>query len=141
MITFSLERAALSALLLLAFIAGLKAAAAFQRGRLRSRSRGTPLPAALMRGAPTLLYFWSDTCAQCAPQERQIEAAARAIRASGNDLQVRKINALRDPTLVKSMHVMTVPTTVLLDPHGNVAAWNPGLTQAGTLVEQYHQAA
>jgi hypothetical protein len=51
-------------------------------------------------------------------------------------LNVHKYNALEELALAKEMHVMTVPTTVLLDPQGGIAAWNPGLTPSRKIAEQ-----
>jgi len=39
--------------------------------------------------------------------------------------------------LAKEMQVMTVPTTILLDSHGSIAAWNAGLTQTQKIIEQF----
>jgi thioredoxin-like negative regulator of GroEL len=83
------------------------------------------------------LYFWSAGCAQCRPQERQIEQAKAMLQKAGKLFTVLKLNALEEQQLASSMHVMTVPTTVLLDEKGNVAAWNPGLTEWRTIVDQY----
>ena len=88
-------------------------------------------------GKPVLLYFWTSDCAQCKPQERQIEKAIAGLRQSGKILEVQKYNALEELVLAKEMQVMTVPTTVLLDSQGAVTAWNAGLTQAQKLVEQF----
>jgi hypothetical protein len=86
--------------------------------------------------SPLLLYFSSASCAQCGPQEREIERMSTALRDKGQSLRVQKVNALMEEELVKAMNVITVPTTVLLDRQGNVKAWNPGLTRWKTLVEQ-----
>jgi len=42
----------------------------------------------------------------------------------------------RAADLVKALHVMTVPTTVLVDARGKIAAMNPGLTPWRTIVDQ-----
>jgi thioredoxin-like negative regulator of GroEL len=88
-------------------------------------------------GKPVLLYFWTSDCAQCKPQERQIEKAITGLRQSGKILRVQKYNAFEELKLAKEMQVMTVPTTVLLDSQGKIAAWNPGLTTSRKIVEQY----
>jgi hypothetical protein len=87
----------------------------------------------------TVLYFWSETCTQCKPQERQIEEARIASGRKGIAVHLRKINALENADLARSMHVMTVPTTVVVDGRGSVVAWNPGLTLAEKLVSQFAQ--
>jgi thioredoxin-like negative regulator of GroEL len=88
-------------------------------------------------GKPVLLYFWTSDCAQCKPQERQIEKAITGLRQSGKTLEVQKYNAFEEQRLAKEMQVMTVPTTIILDSQGSVTAWNAGLTQAQKLVKQF----
>jgi len=95
------------------------------------------LPLTIETGKPVLLYFWTSHCAQCKPQERQIEQAQNFLRQSGKTLKVQKLNALEEQTLAKYMHVMTVPTTVLLNSQGDATTWNPGLTHADTIIKQY----
>jgi hypothetical protein len=87
-------------------------------------------------GYPELLYFWTNECTLCKPQELQIAQARRILERSGVKLRVRRINAHEDAALVHSMGVMTVPTTVVLDQEGKVSAWNPGLTSARRIVHQ-----
>jgi thioredoxin-like negative regulator of GroEL len=84
-----------------------------------------------------LLYFWASHCGQCKPQERQIEKALTFLQKEGRTLNVQKYNALEEQKLAKKMHVMTVPTTVLLNSKGYITTWNPGLTKADTLIKQY----
>jgi thioredoxin-like negative regulator of GroEL len=89
------------------------------------------------KGRPVLLYFWTSDCAQCKPQERQIERAQALLHQSGKTLKVQKLNALEEQILAKHLNVMTVPTTVLLNSQGIVTTWNPGLTNANTIIKQY----
>ena len=102
--------------------------------RLQFRRR-TP-EAVSESGDVTLLYFWSAGCAQCRPQEEQIEQARRTLERSGRSIAIRKHDALAERGISKAMHVMTVPTTVLVDPRGNVVAWNPGFTPWKKLLDQ-----
>ena len=92
-------------------------------------------------GTPMLLYFWSVGCAQCRPQEQQVELARSVLQREGKVLAIRKVNALEEPEFAKSMGVMTVPTTILVGPHGMVSAWNPGWTTAKKLLAQYNNMA
>jgi thioredoxin-like negative regulator of GroEL len=101
------------------------------------QSRKKRLPVTVETGKPILLYFWTSDCAQCKPQERQIERAQAILQQSGKTLKIQKFDALEEHVLAKLMNVMTVPTTVLLNSHGNVTTWNPGLTPADTIVKQY----
>jgi thiol-disulfide isomerase/thioredoxin len=127
-----------SLVIIAVFAAAVKAFGLFKQWKMKNRSAGHILPAGAAVEEPTLLYFWSAGCSQCTPQERQIEQAKAMLQQAGKFFHVLKLNALEEEQLAKSMNVMTVPTTVLLDQQGRVAAWNPGLTQWKTIVEQYH---
>jgi thioredoxin-like negative regulator of GroEL len=133
-----LERLVVSIFLMGVFIATGKAWGALARRALGNRSHAGAI---VNLGSPTLLYFWSMDCASCAVQERHIEEAREVLEKGGRRLEVRKVNALEETALTRSMKVLTVPTTVLLDRRGNVLAWNPGLRPAQTIVSQVEAAA
>jgi|WetSurMetagenome_2_1015567.scaffolds.fasta_scaffold141306_2 hypothetical protein len=88
------------------------------------------------RGAATILYFWSTGCSQCKPQEMHIEAARGELTQAGIPVVIRKHDALAERSFSDAMQVMTVPTIIVLDRQGNIAAWNPGLTSSQKLVAQ-----
>ena len=132
-----LQRVFLSTEIFLACILVIKSFGAYSGWKVRSLSRRIKLPLNNETGKPMLLYFWTTDCAQCKPQEQQIERAQDVLQKSGKTLNVQKLNALEEQPLAKLMNVMTVPTTVLIDSKGNVTAWNPGLTTADTIVKQY----
>jgi thiol-disulfide isomerase/thioredoxin len=132
-----IQRILLSSEIFLAFVLAVKFYGAYSEWKVRSRSRKRRLPISIEQGKPVLLYFWTSHCAQCKPQERQIERAQTVLQKAGRTLEVQKINALEEDALAKLMHVMTVPTTVLLDSQGDVTTWNPGLTHADTIIKQY----
>jgi thiol-disulfide isomerase/thioredoxin len=132
-----IQRTLLSFILLLVFLLAVKCYSAYNEWKVRSRSRKKQLPSNIETGKPVLLYFWTSHCAQCKPQERQIERAQAVLQQSGRTLKVQKLNALEEQALAKLMHVMTVPTTVLLNSQGDVSTWNPGLTYANTIIRQY----
>jgi thiol-disulfide isomerase/thioredoxin len=137
-----IERVLLSIMLLLGF--GILASTYFHVNRKRANSAARRLGMFSRETgfeAPILLYFWSAGCAQCRPQEQQVELAKAALLREGKVLEVRKFNALEEPELVKSMQVMSVPTTVLVGPQGEVSAWNPGWTPAEKIVSQYNDVA
>ena len=131
------QRSIVAFILFLSFILGVKGWTAFYRWRVRSRSLKKRLSFALAPGTPVLLYFWTSACSQCKPQERQIERARTVLQQFGKTLNIQKLNALDEQVLAKHMHVMTVPTTVLLNSEGTVARWNPGLTHADIIIKQY----
>lgn len=132
-----IQRTLLSFILLLIFALIVKSYGAYSEWKVRSRFRKRRLPINIEKGKPVLLYFWTSHCAQCKPQERQIERAQAVLQKSGQTLKVQKLNALDEQVLAKLMHVITVPTTVLLNSQGDVTTWNPGLTHADKIIKQY----
>jgi thioredoxin-like negative regulator of GroEL len=108
----------------------------FQRKRIRARVQHNHLPATIIRGEPALLYFWTQGCSQCRPQEKIIEQAQSVLQSQGQSVKVYKYNALQEEALSQQLHIVTVPTTVLVDANGDIAAWNPGLTQTKKLIHQ-----
>ncbi|MGD1044476.1 MAG: thioredoxin family protein [Bacteroidota bacterium] len=132
-----IQRILLSSEIFLAFVLVVKSYSTYSEWKVRLRSRKKRLPINIETGKPVLLYFWTSHCAQCKPQERQIERAQAVLQKSGRTLKVQKLNALEEQALAKLMRVMTVPTTVLLNSQGDVTTWNPGLTNANTIIKQY----
>ena len=137
----SFERLGVSIFLLGAFFLSTKILTGVWRRKARLASGRDSARVNLRAGVPTLLYFWTDACAQCPGQEQEIERAVRSLDGSGKRVEVKKINALENESLARSMSVMTVPTTILFDARGDVAAWNAGLTTAKELVLQLKHAA
>jgi thiol-disulfide isomerase/thioredoxin len=132
-----IQRVFLSSEIFLTCILVIKFFGVYSGWKVRSLSRRVKLPLKIENGKPMLLYFWTSDCAQCKPQEQQIERAQAVLQKSGKTLNVQKLNAHEEQPLAKLMNVMTVPTTVLLNSQGNVTTWNPGLTLADTIVKQY----
>jgi thiol-disulfide isomerase/thioredoxin len=130
-----IQRTLISFIVFLIFPLAVKSYSAYNEWKLRSRKRRLPIN--IETGKPVLLYFWTSQCAQCKPQERQIEQAQTILQQSGKTLIVHKLNAIEEQSLAKLMRVMTVPTTVLLNSQGNVTTWNPGLTNANTIIKQF----
>ncbi|HLP15027.1 MAG TPA: thioredoxin family protein [Bacteroidota bacterium] len=139
MVSPPFDRMIASALLVVCFALLVKAIAFARRRALKNVTVAHLLPFK-KEGAtePTLLYFWNTGCSQCPSQERQIEEARTRLSSSGRSLTVLKLNALEEELLARQLHVMTVPTTILLDADGKVAATNPGLTPWQRIVEEFH---
>jgi thiol-disulfide isomerase/thioredoxin len=137
MTSIVIQRLVASAIILSMFIVAWKTYGFYKKWKINAYSPGKHLREIFRTGKPVLLYFWTSDCAQCKPQERQIEKAITGLRQSGKTLEVQKYNALEEQRLAKKMQVMTVPTTILLDSKGSVTAWNAGLTQAQKLVKQF----
>jgi len=119
------------------FAAGAAAFVSGYRRKVDTLLGGIQIKDVLDSTLPTLIYFWSANCAQCQPQERQIEKARRELSQAGKSFAIRKVDALAETKLAKSLHVMTVPMTVLVSADGRIIAWNPGLARSETIVEQF----
>lgn len=83
-------------------------------------------------GRPAILYFTTDSCVQCRLQ--QAPALERLVAATG--IAVHRVDALTQIDLTNFYGVMTVPTTVVLDPQRRPKAINYGLAPLQKLQEQ-----
>ena len=81
---------------------------------------------------PAVLYFTTAECAQCRLQQTPIlsQLAAKV------DVAVHKLDAIEQETLAKFYGIMTVPTTVVLDPHLRPVAVNHGVAPLNKLLAQ-----
>ncbi len=127
----------LSILLFVIALAGLLWAAYAGWLRLRlGRLADASIPAALQQlvqpGRPAILYFTTDGCVQCRLQ--QAPALERLVAATG--IAVHQVDALTQSDLTSFYGVMTVPTTVVLDPQRRPKAINYGLAPLQKLQEQ-----
>jgi thioredoxin 1 len=81
---------------------------------------------------PALLYFTTETCAQCRFQQtpilRQLEASVA--------IPVRTLDAIEHEQLARHYGILTVPTTVVLDRSRRPVAINHGLAPLHKLREQ-----
>ena len=90
-------------------------------------------------GRRALVSFSTPSCAACltaqAPAVKAVEAqlGAEAVR-------VIKIDAARQPDVARAFGVLTVPSTIVLAPSGQVVAVNQGFAPSGRLVEQLQRA-
>src|SRR5918996_5059133 len=83
---------------------------------------------------PMLVYFTTPDCAPCKTVQRP--AIDRVSNLLGEKLQVIEIDAYERPDLAKVWGVISVPTTFLLDAHGEARYVNNGVTRANKLMEQ-----
>lgn len=88
--------------------------------------------------APAVLYFTTATCAQCRFQQTPVLSQVAKLRGG---LQVITLDAVEHQRLADYYHVMTVPTTVVLDGRHRPVAINHGLATAERLLAQVDQAA
>jgi thioredoxin 1 len=125
-------------ILALAIAAGLLAWAiwrAYQRRRL-AHVAAHAVPAEVKRLSdgqrPAVLYFTTPDCAQCRLQQAPIlsQLAARI------DVAVHKLDAVEQEALARFYGIMTVPTTIVLDPQLRPVAINHGVAPLPKLQAQ-----
>lgn len=111
---------------------------AHQAGRLSLADLPMELLNLSLGQGPAVLYFTTSTCAQCRFQ--QAPALAR-VQQRRPDLQLVQLDAVDHRALADYYHVMTVPTTVVLNAHRRPVAVNHGLAGDDRLLAQLSQAA
>jgi hypothetical protein len=131
-----IDRIGVSIIVFLSMYGGVRLFTKTQRRRLRTKEIAHAHECGLPTGSPRLLYFWTEECAPCLAQEREINQAKERLKVTGVYLAVNKLNAHTEKLFTKRFNIMTVPTTVLLDAKGIVVGWNPGLTRASRLIDQ-----
>jgi len=83
---------------------------------------------------PTLLYFWSDTCAPCRFQQAPIIETVQA--EWGDGVHLRAVDAVARSDLAAHYGVLSVPTTIVINQQGHVVARNTGVAPAAKLRQQ-----
>ena len=107
----------------------------WQRRRLSAlRAVTAPIhvPAGVASGKPTVLYFTTAECAQCRLQQTPILTQLQ----NKVDVAVHKLDAIEQEALARVYGIMTVPTTVVLDPQLRPVAINHGVAPLGKLQGQ-----
>jgi len=90
----------------------------------------------LRPGAFTLVYFTTPACVPCKTVQRPaIEGLKKLL---GHALHVVEIDATEKPELASRWGVLSVPTTFVIDPRGEVRHINHGVTRAEKLLLQIH---
>lgn len=125
------------ALTLAAGVALWRLYAAHQVRRLGRAQLPEQLAALALPGQPAVLYFTTATCAQCRLQQAPALAQVQARR---QDLNLVRLDAVDQRELADFYHVMTVPTTIVLDGMGRPVAVNHGLATPDRLLAQLEQA-
>jgi thiol-disulfide isomerase/thioredoxin len=88
----------------------------------------------ILPNKPVIVYFTTPDCAPCKTVQRP--AIQKVTTLLGENVQVVEIDATERPDLAKTWGVMSVPTTFLLDAHGEARFVNNGVTRAEKLIEQ-----
>lgn len=81
-----------------------------------------------------ILAFSTADCQQC--HRLQAPALHRIMEARGDTVAVSEIDATTEHQLAEAYHVLTVPTTVVLDASGKAHAVNYGFASTQRLLEQ-----
>ncbi len=81
-----------------------------------------------------ILAFSSADCRQC--HQLQEPALKRVLEARGEAVSIVDVDATTDEQLVQTYHVLTVPSTVILDAAGNAHAVNYGFANTQRLLAQ-----
>jgi thioredoxin 1 len=101
-----------------------------------SRLRGSDVPHELAVRVDVertnLLYFTTADCAQCRLQQTPILSQL----ASRVDVAIHKLDAVEQEALARFYGIMTVPTTVVLDPQLRPVAINHGVAPLAKLQSQ-----
>lgn len=105
-------------------------------GRQRSAALGASpyQPADVSEAAVRILAFHTADCRQCFTL--QAPALARVLAARGGHVHVQDVDAIAEAELAARYHVLTVPTTVVLDAVGQARAVNYGFATTDRLLTQ-----
>ncbi len=83
---------------------------------------------------PALLFFTANYCAPCEFQQAPI--VERLIERWQDTISVNQYDVSQYPDLARQFKILTVPTTVVLDRHGNVTHINYGVASQDKLEKQ-----
>ncbi|MBV9100231.1 MAG: thioredoxin family protein [Candidatus Dormibacteraeota bacterium] len=107
-------------------------------GQRRLVGRRVDLPADLAgAAAPTLLYFTGEACTICHTAQTP---ALQRLAADAPPYALREVDVAVEPALARRYRVMSLPTTVVVDARGRVAAVNTGYASTERLREQLDEA-
>ncbi len=105
----------------------------WQQRQLQGLQEAPPaLPPSVQGGKPAVLYFTTQECAQCRLQQTPILAQLQARL----DVAVHKLDAIEQRALADLYGIMTVPSTVVLNPELRPVAINRGVAPLQKLQRQ-----
>lgn len=93
--------------------------------------------AGIQPGKPAILYFTTPDCSPCKTVQRP--ALQRLRDRLGDELQIIEINAVDQPELARAWHVLSVPTTFVIDAEGQPRHVNHGVAGVDKLHQQIRQ--
>ena len=88
----------------------------------------------LARNRVRILFFSSADCSQCHTLQQPALRRLQALR--GEEIDVVEIDAPSSPGLARRYHILTLPSTVVLNAEGEAVAINYGFVNVRKLREQ-----
>jgi thioredoxin-like negative regulator of GroEL len=82
---------------------------------------------------PTIVYFWTEQCAQCNSVQKP---AILKLKDEGNEFNFISLNAIKEVEITKYLNIKTVPSTVVLNAEKKINYVNSGFTAGKILEEQ-----
>lgn len=118
--------------LIAAGVAALRLLLRWRSARYRVRSAADLVPRG--RPRPVVLAFSTPDCVPCRTQQKP--ALQELLRRYPERVEVRDVDAAEQPGLADRFGIMTVPSTVVIDPRGRIVAINHGVTRWERLAAQ-----
>ena len=109
----------------------------FVEGKRRQALAAAPLPLSqeqMVSGRVHILVFSSEDCRQC--HTHQKPAIERVLALRSGVVSAEEIDAPNHPELTERYHILTVPSTVVLDAAGNAQVVNYGFAPTQQLLNQ-----
>jgi thioredoxin-like negative regulator of GroEL len=85
---------------------------------------------------PTILYFWTEQCAQCNSVQKP---AIIKLKEEGNEFNFISFNAIKDLDIANHLNIKTVPSTVVLNHEKKINYMDSGYTAGKVLKEQLNE--
>ena len=121
-----------SGIALLLLLAGTSLSLLYQRWLKSRSSKFLPELGPLHPGTSILVYFTTPTCVPCKTVQRPaIEQLSQTL---GDALQVFEIDASQRPDLASRWGVLSVPTTFVIGPRGEVRHVNHGVAHGRKVI-------
>jgi len=136
------ERLAIVVLVAVALAVTVVVGRRWNASRVATLTSAAPLWEALGEtpdGRRAVVAFSTPSCAAChTAQAPAIQLAEQQLGASS--VRVIRVDASRQPEVARAFGVLTVPSTVVLEPAGRVVAVNQGFAPSRRLIEQLQSA-
>jgi thioredoxin-like negative regulator of GroEL len=136
------ERLAIVVLVAVALAVTVVVVRRWNASRVATLTSAAPLWEALGEtpdGRRAVVAFSTPSCAAChTAQAPAIQVAEQQLGASS--VRVIRVDASRQPEVARAFGVLTVPSTVVLEPAGRVVAVNQGFAPSRRLIEQLQSA-